>query len=305
MQYGLQAIGASYAEVLEWARFAETQQLSAFAIPDHYVRGVNRDLTAPALDALAVISGLARDTESIKLVLLVSPVTWRHPGVLAKTFATVDEMSGGRLTLGVGTGWLEEEHEAFGFTFPDTATRFDMLEEALRYLRAAFADPPQSFRGDHYAFEAFDMSPRPELKLLVGGTGRVKTPTLAGRYCDEFNGYPAPEADYAAKVKVARDAAVQAGRDPDALLISSSGALVAGDTEDEYRARLGRFADLLELAVDRVEERLERNNTPHGTWPDVIAALDGLERSGMQRFWIQAFGDEPADIERGLERLRG
>lgn len=307
MLYGLQAGGGTYAEILEWARWAEARGLSGFAIPDHFVRGVvyNPDSEEPALDALAVMSGLARDTESIELFLLVSPVTWRHPAVLAKTYATIDEMSGGRLTLGVGTGWMVREHELFGLSFPDTSTRFEMLEEALQYLRAAFSDPPQSFRGDHYAFEAFDVKPRPELKLVVGGTGAVKTPTLAGRYCNELNAYPAPETEFAAKVRIAREAASAAGRDPDALLISSSGVLIAGDTDAEYGERLQRFAETMGSPLEEVEEGLRRRNSPRGTWAEVREILGGMERAGMERFWIQAWGDEPDDVDQALDRLAG
>ncbi len=306
MRFALQAGGGTYAEILDWARLAEAHGLSGFAIPDHYVRGgaYNLDSEESALDALAVMSGLARDTESIELFLLVSPVTWRHPAVLAKTYATIDDMSGGRFTLGVGTGWLEREHRLFGLPFPETGTRFAMLEEALQYLRAAFSDPPQSFHGEHYAFEAFDMNPRPDLKILVGGTGAVRTPTLAGRYCNELNAYPASEEDYAAKVQIARDAAADAGRDPDALLISSSGVLIAGDTDEEYRERLERFAESIGSPMEEVEEGLRLRNSPRGTWTEVREILAGMERAGMDRFWIQAWGDKPADIGRALDRLR-
>jgi alkanesulfonate monooxygenase SsuD/methylene tetrahydromethanopterin reductase-like flavin-dependent oxidoreductase (luciferase family) len=301
MQYGLQASGSTYEETLAWARWAEDQELSGFAIPDHFLRG---GVAEPALDALALIAGLARDTESIELFLMVSPITWRHPAVLAKTYATVAEMSGGRLTLGVGTGWLEQEHQLFGLPFPDTTTRFEMLEEALQYLRASFSEPPESFTGTHYAFDAFDVRPRPELKLLVGGTGILKTPTLAGRYCDELNAYPAPEADYSTKVKVAREAAIEAGRDPEELLISSSGVLVAGDTDAEYHERLERFAAMIDSPLDEVEAGLRRRNSPRGTWTEVRDTLAGMQRAGMQRFWIQAFGDSPDEVGRALERLR-
>jgi alkanesulfonate monooxygenase SsuD/methylene tetrahydromethanopterin reductase-like flavin-dependent oxidoreductase (luciferase family) len=154
-------------------------------------------------------------------MVLVSPVTWRHPAVLAKTAATMADMSGGRFTLGVGTGWLESEHRRFGFDFPERSVRFDMMEEALGYLRAAFSDPRVDFTGRHYQFEGFDMQPRPILRLVVGGIGTRRTPDLAGRYADELNAYPAPPGVFAAKVARARRAAVAAGRDPDRLLISS------------------------------------------------------------------------------------
>jgi len=303
MQYGLQCVGGTYAEILEWARWAEAHGLSGFAIPDHYIRGVRPEVGAVALDALAVMSGLARDTDSIELVLLVSPITWRHPAVLAKTYATIDDMSGGRFTFGVGTGWLEKEHELFGIPFPDARTRFEMLEEVLQYLRSAFSEPPQSFHGEHYAFEAFDMNPRPDLKLLVGGTGAVRTPTLAGRYCNEFNSSFALDEEYRAKVRIARDAAAEAGRDPDALLISSSGVLIAGDTDAEYRVRLERSAEMVGSSTDQLEEGLQRRNSPRGTWTEVGEILSGFERAGMQRFWIQAFGDDPDDLTHAMERL--
>jgi len=238
------------------------------------------------------------------LAVLVSPVTWRHPAVLAKTYATLDDMSGGRFKLGVGTGWLEREHELFGLPFPERGVRFDMMEEALAYLRAAFSDPPVAFEGEHYNFEAFDMQPRPDLKIVVGGTGTKRTPTLAGRYADELNAYPAPEVDYRAKVEVARSAAVEAGRDPDALLISSSGVLVAGDTEEEYRARLEAFAAMVNAPVEEVEKSLEVRNSPRGSWDDVRATLAGMERAGMKRFWIQAPGATMDDVSHSLERLR-
>lgn len=301
MRYGLQTGGATYAEMLEWARFAEEQELSAFAIPDHYLRGPEQD---PALDALVAMGGLARDTSTIELVILVSPVTWRHPAVLAKSYATLQDMSGGRFTLGVGTGWLEREHELFGLPFPERKVRFDMMEEALGYLRAAFADPPVAFEGEHYRFEAFDMQPRPPLRIVVGGVGTQKTPTLAGRYADELNAYPAPEDDYRAKVEVARAAAVAAGRNPDDLLISSSGVLVAGDTEEEYRARLQQFATMTNSSVEDVEESLRYRNSPRGTWDDVREILGGMERAGMQRFWIQAPGASIDEVALSLDRLR-
>jgi alkanesulfonate monooxygenase SsuD/methylene tetrahydromethanopterin reductase-like flavin-dependent oxidoreductase (luciferase family) len=301
MRFGLQAGGGSYAEIIEWARFAQAQGLTGFGIPDHYLRG---SASEPILDSLVVLGGLARETESIELVLLVSPVTWRHPAVLAKTYAAAHDMSGGRFTLGVGTGWLEREHELFGLPFPERRVRFDMLDEALQYLRAAFADPPRAFQGEHYAFEAFDMNPRPPLRLLVGGTGGVRTPTLAGRYADELNAYPAPEADFAAKVQRAREAAIDAGRDPDALLISSSGVLVAGDTDQEYRARLEQFAAMVGGTMEDVEEGLRKRNSPRGTWDEVRATLAGLERAGMQRFWIQAPGASHDEVAHSLDRLR-
>jgi len=306
IEFALQTLGSTYEETLAWARFAEDRGLAAFAIPDHYLRRGD-DQPEPAHDALVVMAGLARETSSIELVLLVSPVTWRHPAVLAKSYASLWEMSGGRIKLGVGTGWMELEHELFGFSFPERGVRFDMLEEALAYLRSAYADPPQDFTGEHYSFRAFDMLPRPPLRMVIGGVGTKRTPDLAGRYCDELNAYPAPADEFAAKVDRARRAAVDAGRDPDALLISSSGVLTAADTEEEYREVLASRAESFQVTVEDLEESMRVRNSPRGTWDQVREGLDGMERAGMRRFYIQApavLEDDLAGLELALERLR-
>ena len=126
----------NYAEVLGAARWAEEQGLAAFALPDHYLSS-SSDVSAPAWDHLVHLAGLARETSTIQLVDLVSPVTFRHPAVHAKMAATIHDMSGGRLTFGLGTGWLEEEHSLLGFDFPSQRKRFELLEEQLAYLAGA------------------------------------------------------------------------------------------------------------------------------------------------------------------------
>lgn len=300
MRFCLQAGGATYDEVLGWARYAETRGLEAFAIPDHYLRGGDG---GAALDALAVMGGLARDTSAIELMVLVSPVTFRHPAVLAKTASTLADMSGGRFTLGVGTGWLESEHRLFGFDFPERKVRFEMMEEALGYLRAAFAEPPVSYTGRHYRFEAFDMQPRPPLRIVVGGTGTRRTPELAGRYADELNAYPAPPEVFAEKVGRARGAAVAAGRNPERLMISSAGFFIGGDTEAQYRERLEAYAAASGATVEDIEEAMRVRTSPHGTWDQIRTRLRGLEEAGMNRFFIQTFSDDRGDVEEVMEKL--
>jgi alkanesulfonate monooxygenase SsuD/methylene tetrahydromethanopterin reductase-like flavin-dependent oxidoreductase (luciferase family) len=213
-------------------------------------------------------------------------------------------MSGGRIKLGVGTGWMEREHDLFGFPFPERGLRFDMLEEALAYLRAAYSEPPTNFSGKHYSFEAFDMLPRPPLRMVVGGIGAKRTPDLAGRYCDELNAYPAPLDDFAQKVTRARAAAAEAGRDPDALLISSSGVITSADTEDEYRVALDKRAARFQVTVEELEESMRVRNSPRGTWDQVREVLAGMEESGMRRFYIQVSDDDHVAVDLALERLR-
>ena len=303
MEYALQTIGGSYEEFLTAARWAEGKGLAAFAIPDHYLYGSADDaLPNPADDAFAVMAGLARETTDIELVVLVSPVTFRHPSVLVKNAATIQEMAGGRFKMGVGTGWFEEEHDRFGIDFPDTKTRFAMAEETLRYLRAAFSEPPADFTGEFYRFQAFDMQPRPRLRLVVGGTGRVKTPRLAGEYADELNAYPASPDEYQAKIDRARHAAVAAGRDPGKLLISSSGQIVAGATEAEYHNLLEEIAARSGADPAQLERAAAKRNAPRGTWKQVRTIIDGMAATGLTRFYFQGPFD-PAGIEDKLANL--
>lgn len=302
MRFAIQASGGTYAEILEWARFAESRDLDAFAIPDHYLRGTDEAPEA-ALDALAVMAGLARDTRSIELVLLVSPVTWRHPAVVAKTAATLSDMSEGRVTVGLGAGWWEREHTLFGIRFPESGVRFDMLEEGLGYLRAAYSDPPVDFKGEHYTFTAFDMQPRPPLRLLVGGTGHVRTPRLAGTYADEFNAYPAPFEAFTAKLDRARRAGAAAGRDPSALAISSSGVMLAAETIDGFQERLAVVSEAMGRSATDLEDGLRQRNAPHGTWDRVRETLAEYGEHGVGRFYLQAFTHDISQMEENLSRL--
>jgi alkanesulfonate monooxygenase SsuD/methylene tetrahydromethanopterin reductase-like flavin-dependent oxidoreductase (luciferase family) len=198
----------------------------------------------PVYDSFPLLAGLARETSRIRLSLLVSPITFRHPAVLAKNAVTIDAMSGGRFSLGVGTGWLEDEHALYGLPFPDRRERFDRMEEALAYLRATFAADAPGFAGTYYRLAPRAVRPLPSggLHLVVGGMGPHRTPDMAGRYADEYNVYPAPPEEMSARIERARAAARAAGRDPGRLLISSSGAVLVGRDDGDYRERLGSLA---------------------------------------------------------------
>jgi alkanesulfonate monooxygenase SsuD/methylene tetrahydromethanopterin reductase-like flavin-dependent oxidoreductase (luciferase family) len=297
MEFALQVNG-TYPEVLAAARWAEDRGLAALAVPDHYVLSRDEEgIAIPALDAFAMLAGLARDTTVIPLAVLVSPITFRHPAVLLKSAITIDHLSGGRMALGVGTGWLDIEHHLFGLPFPERGERFAMLEEALGYLRAALDRAPGGFEGERYRLEGFDMHPRPigRLPLIVGGTGAVRTPALAGRYADELNAYPAPEDEMRARVGRARDAAAAAGRDPDALLISSAGQVTAAATEAGYRDLVARLAAEAGIEVEELEAAFERRGTPRGTYEQVAGHLADLERAGVRRFYLQVRADFARD----------
>ena len=178
-------VGGTYQRLLELARWSEAQGLTAFARSDHYLNGSE---SAHATDALTSLAGLARETERIELVSLVSPLTFRHPAVMAKSAATIDEMSGGRFALGIGTGWMEDEHEAFGIELYSLRERFSRLFETLSYVRAAFSGT-EGYNGRHYDLASgIDVLPRPlNVPIVIGGQGMQKTPALAGRFADEYN----------------------------------------------------------------------------------------------------------------------
>ena len=158
------------------------------------------------------------------------------------------------------------------------------------------------FNHKFYSLKAFDIQPRPELKLVVGGTGPVTTPRLAGTYANELNAYPAMPDEYHAKVERGRKAAVAAGRDPNALLISSSDRVIAADTKDEYHDKLATLAVEHDTDVEAIEEEEAKRNAPRGTWQQVREILDGMRQAGMTRFYFQGKFD-PADIELKLSKL--
>jgi alkanesulfonate monooxygenase SsuD/methylene tetrahydromethanopterin reductase-like flavin-dependent oxidoreductase (luciferase family) len=273
--------------VLAAARWAEDRGLAAVALPDHYlVRG--DDTGQPAFDHLVHLAALAHATSRIDLVSLVSPVTFRHPAVYLKTGTTIDDISAGRFTMGVGTGWLEEEFTLFGIPYPDRATRFEMLEECLAYLRAALAGEAKGFTGEHYTLDGFTPQPQPRnLRLLVGGTGDRKTPTLAGRYADEYNIYACPPEQYLAKRELAEKAAADSGRDPGSILFTTISPGIAAKKEPDYRRILGMLAELTRSTPEHIETVYEERGYPHGSGSKPTEMLAALEEAGCRRFYPQ------------------
>lgn len=278
-------IGGTYDDLLAAARWAESAGMVSFARSDHYYAG--REPRPDATDAFVTLGGLARDTDSIRLCVLVTPVTFRHPAVIAKSAATVDQMSGGRLDLGIGTGWMELEHEVFGLPFPSWAERFERLEEALGYVSAAFGPDPARFDGTHYRLNG-EIRPKPEgSRIIVGGTGPRRTPTLAARYANEYNHFVGTPEEIQPKLEVLRSAARDNGRDPSSIEVTVMGAVVTGRTDAEYRDALARGASARGLAPEEWEARLTEHGVPVGPAPAVRERLQALEAIGVQRFYLQ------------------
>ena len=311
MQYGFMVepqAGGSYDELRDLAVWAESTGFDVFARSDHYLNG---EESVEATDALISLGGLARDTERIQLATMVSPLTFRHPAVMAKSAATIDQMSGGRMALGVGTGWMVTEHERFGMELPEMRERFSRLFETLAYLHACFGRSGGGYSGRHYTLADMPVLPHPTgaLPLIVGGNGPKKTPTMAGRFADEYNMFSTDLDTLAARTTVMREAALGADRDPDDILISLIGYPVVGDDEADYRERLGQRAAGRDMEVADYEAMLDSRNLPHGTTDQVRTHLESLEAAGVGRFYIQvyaALGDiDTQDVGRIYRALTG
>jgi alkanesulfonate monooxygenase SsuD/methylene tetrahydromethanopterin reductase-like flavin-dependent oxidoreductase (luciferase family) len=284
-------VGGTYEEILTVARWAEANGLVSFARSDHYY-GWGRQPKPDATDAFATLAGLARETSRIELAVLVAPFTFRHPAVVLKNATTIDQMSAGRLALGVGTGWNEEEHVAFGLPFPPWQERFARLEEGLAYLRAAFGGG--RFRGSYYHLDA-SVEPKKTgaLPIIVGGSGPKRTPELAGRYADEYNVFVSDPATISARVQVLRRSAEAAGRDPDSIRVSVMGPIVAHQTRDGYEEILAARAAKRGVSTSDQELRWRAVFLPIGTTDQVGETLARFESVGVSRYYVQ-FVDLPS-----------
>lgn len=273
-------LGGTYSQLLALARWAETNGLHSFARSDHYYS--TRHPTPAATDALATLAGLARDTRTIRLCVLVTPLSFRHPAVIAKNAATIDEMSDGRLDLGIGTGWMEEEHTAFGLDFVDWSERYARLEEGIAYLKAAFSADHSRFEGRYYRLDATVLPNPSGLRLIVGGSGPRRTPALAGREADEYNCLIQPPDQIAERIAVMREAAD--GRPVTATVMGP--ALVGEDLAD-YRRRLSAAAARRGLEPDQLEDRFSSAGIPVGTPDRVAEAIRSLGEAGVERYYLQ------------------
>ncbi|MFB2555498.1 LLM class F420-dependent oxidoreductase [Herbiconiux liangxiaofengii] len=274
--------GASYDELLAVAQATERLGFDAFFRSDHYLRMGDGDPGYGPTDAWTTLAGLARETSRIRLGTLVSSVTYRHPGILAIQVAQVDQMSGGRAELGLGTGWFAEEHLAYGIPFPPK--RFDLLEEQLDIVTGLWATEKgatYSFQGEHYTLENSPALPKPvqsPLPVIVGGKGAKRTPLLAARFATEFN-IPFPDpGTVPALFENVRRACVSLGRDPDEIVYSAALVVAAGATEAEFEARAA--------AIGREPAEL-RTNGLAGSASEIVDKLGALREQGVERVYLQ------------------
>jgi F420-dependent oxidoreductase-like protein len=239
--------GVSWPQWLALAHACEQHGIPALFRSDHYQNLGGQHPERGSLDAWGTLCALAAATSTLRLGTMVSPATFRHPSELAKLVTTADHVSEGRIELGLGAGWHEREHEAYGFPFPSTRVRMDRLEEQLQVVLgnwASSAEQPFSFEGDHYTLRDLDAQPKPiqlpHPHLIMGGSAGPRSAALAARYADEYN-TPYPNVEEVRERRATIDQACErAGRDP--LPFSIMTGVLVGLDESELRERAARLA---------------------------------------------------------------
>jgi F420-dependent oxidoreductase-like protein len=296
--------GVSWDEWVALAQGCEQHHIPTLFRSDHYMNLDGQHPERGSLDAWATLTAMAAITSTVRLGTMVSHATFRHPSELAKVVVTADHVSGGRIDLGLGAGWHEREHAAYGFPFADTRTRVDVLEEQLQIVLGTWTEAPFSFRGAHYTLEALDAQPKPVQSprppLIMGGSAGPRSVALAARYADEYN-TPFPTLD---DVATRRDAVLRAceaaGRD--ALPFSIMTGFVVGRDESELRdratqlaARIGSSAD--DLLSDPPEAWIV------GTVQRAAEQLTALRDAGVHRVMCQNLLHDDLDVLAVIEEL--
>jgi F420-dependent oxidoreductase-like protein len=285
--------GADYQTLRNVALAAEELGFDAFFRSDHYLKmGDVSGLPGPT-DSWATLAALAVETSRIRLGTLMTAATFRLPGPLAITVAQVDQMSGGRIEFGLGSGWFEAEHTAYGIPFPPLGERFDIYAEQLEIITGLWGTPEGetfSFQGTHYQLSDSPALPKPAQRprppVLLGGTGAVRTPRLAARFADEFNVPFESVAESAAVFGRVREACEAAGRYPASMTYSVAQTVCCGKDEAEFRRRAAAIgqdpADLREHGVG-------------GTPGEVAAKIAEFAEIGAERIYLQVL--DLSDLE--------
>ena len=271
--------GATYEDLLRVAQAAESLGFAGFFRSDHYL-GIMGDGRPGPTDAWVTLAGLARETRRIRLGTLVSPTTFRLPGPLAVAVAEVDAMSGGRVELGLGSGWYEAEHRAYGIPFPDLRTRFDRFAEQVEIIDGLWRTPlgePFTYRGAHYqltnspALPKPVQSPRPP--IILGGLGKKRSARLVARFANEFNVAWSPLAAISEIFTRLRANLADTSRDPASLAYSAGQTICVGKDDAEVRRRAATLRrDSGRCALTGLRALLPRLSTRLASWPSSASA---------------------------------
>ena len=303
--------GLSYDEILALARTAEEARLEAFFRSDHYA-SFPGGAGQPTTDAWTTLAGLARETTRIGLGVLVSPVTFRVPGNLAKVIQTVDEMSGGRVEAGFGAGWNEVEHAQLGIPYPELSERYDRLEEQMAIIHGLWTeDAGWNFDGQHWQVHdaqwhgEIARAGRRHPHIIFGGKGGPRVAKLVARYGDEFNLNSAAPEDADAAYGRIRDACLAIGRDPDTVVRSAMTGVLIGETDADVRDRVRALLEVIGQGDVDPDAWLEqrRPRWVMGTPDQAHERVRALERQGTQRVMLQDMMPRDLDMVRDIGRV--
>ena len=284
--------GATYDELLAVAIRAEQLGFGAFFRSDHYLAMGDSDGQPGPTDAWITLAGLARDTSTIRLGTLVSSATFRYPGPFAIQVAQVDQMSGGRVELGLGAGWFTQEHEAYGIEFPELGERFDRLEEQYDIITGMWSTPDGetfSYEGENYQVVDSPALTKPvqsPMPVIVGGGGKKRTPALAAKHATEFNTPFVSLEFFGEQTERVRDACRAIDRDPSSMTYSAALIVCIGQDEEEFAARAA--------AVGREPDELRQNGVA-GLPDEARATIDRWREAGAERFHLQVL--DLADLD--------
>ena len=286
--------GVAWADWVALARACERLGFAALFRSDHYLSVEGRGERG-SLDAWGTVSALCALTDTLRFGTLVSPATFRHPSVLAKTVVTADHISAGRVELGIGTGWLEAEHTAYGFPFPPLRDRMAILSEQLEIIHRQWDEHTFDFEGRHYRIKDLDARPkpvqRPHPPLIVGGSAGPRSATLAARWADEYNTtYVTPD-EARERRRVLDEACRSERRDPSSLRFSMMNGFLVGADRDDLRARARRLAEWRghrDQATD-IDNYIAAVAEPWivGTPDEMVARLREYEAAGVEAVMLQ------------------
>jgi F420-dependent oxidoreductase-like protein len=285
--------GATYEQLLAVAQLAEALGFDAFFRSDHFLHMGGGSPGPGSTDAWVTLAAIGRETSRIRLGTLVTPVTFRPPGLLAIQVAQADAMSGGRIELGMGAGWYEAEHTAYGVAFPPTGTRFDMLEEQLAIIEGLWATPAGQtfdFAGRHYQLRESPALPKPAQRprppVIMGGHGAKRTPRLAATYADEFNLPFAPVKVFSDARDRVRAACEQRDRDPASMRYTAAQVVCVGIDEAEFERRA--------KAIGRAPDEL-RTNGAAGLPGEAVECLQRFAAAGAETVYLQVLDLDDLD----------
>lgn len=285
--------GASYRQQLDVAQAAEHLGFDGFFRSDHYLRMGPGDALPGPTDSWVTLGAIARETNRIRLGTLVASATFRLPGQLAVAVAQIDDMSNGRIELGLGAGWFDTEHTAYGIPFPTLGQRFDMLSEQLEIITGMWNTPldgEYTFEGDHYGLVGSPAIPKPVQPggppIIIGGYGAVRTPRLAAQYASEFNLPFAPVDLFSIQCDRVRAACETRGRDPEELVYSAALVLCCGRNDAEVARRAER--------IGRSPDELIANGAA-GTPAQVLDRIATFSEAGATRIYLQVLDLDDLD----------